>query len=145
MRYFLVSMGVALVTGGCATNPPPVAPGPTAVDIEIQRAAYAIQDATSRMAVGQQTKAVTLPEGTPTDLVDISFVGPLNAAVTTLAGVVGYEVSVIGKPTQTVIVNATARRRAWGDVLQSLQLQLGSRGDIVINVAAKRVEVRYGG
>lgn len=145
MRYLVFTVSLLGCLGGCATAPPPAPPGPTAVDLEIQRAAYAIQDASSRMAIGQPTRGATLPEGTPTDLVDISFVGPLNAAITTLAGVVGYEVLVIGRPTQPVIVNATARRRAWSEVVQALQLQLGSRGELVVDVSKKRVEVRYGG
>lgn len=145
-RRFLVFSALVLVLAGCESNPPaPKAEGPTPLDLEILRVSEVVERAANRMSTGATRVAFSPSASAPRVAVDIHFVGPIESALRTLALTVGYEFVVVGSPRAAIVVSATGRQRAWIDLVHAIALQLGSRGEIVVNDELKRVEVRYAG
>jgi DotD protein len=136
-----------VLLSGCASAPQVpknTQAEPTEVEVQLTATAKRVQEVASRLSVGDDRSPLTLPENGPRTAVDMNFVGTLDKAAETLAAVVGYQVVIVGKPPQPVIVSAVGRSKAWLEIIQALAIQLGARGQIKVDVDSKKLEVRYG-
>lgn len=144
-RYLICASLLAAVTG-CETNPPVVKQdGPSPLDLEILRVSEVVERAANRMSTGSTKVAFTASTNAPRIAVDMNFVGPIEAVLRTLALTANYEFVAIGAPKAAIVVSASGRQRPWIELVHAVALQLGSRGEIVVNDELKRVEIRYAG
>lgn len=76
--------------------------------------------------------------------VTVSWVGPVEQLTKSMAERAGYNFLPLGAPPPTpLVVSVDVENRPVIDVLRDVGLQLGMRGDIKVDSAAKIVELHY--
>lgn len=154
MRFslFLYTLPMVVAVAGCAT--PPVTEMPqTAVANELQRAAMDAKAAQWQLAAIQQAKTgtgllenngiLTTPRGLDGP-VSISWVGPYQQLVTTVAQQTGYGFEINGNaPVNPIIVRVHAEQIPAIVVLRDASWQVRDRASLEIDDTQKMMRVRF--
>lgn len=157
MRRLRVAFPVMTAFGlaSCAASPPPSAPPP--IDqVVVDRLGEAASKAADALrflseiersrSPGPRVAEIDLTV-VPTELVQplsLSWVGPVRPVVELLADKAGYRFLAVGHaPKVPLIVSITATREPIVKIIQDLGLQVSVKADVVIDAAAKTVELRY--
>ena len=149
----LVAALAAMSVAACVQQPlPPPAPPPTQSPLEKTLSEAARESADALRALAEVEMAKTPPakiddQSVPDELkkqVSLKWVGPIGPAAQLVAREIGYEFSQAGKqPLATVVIDIRAVNQPVYQILQDIGLQAGKRADVSVNVASRRIEVRY--
>lgn len=148
------------LTSGCTNfNPskafsagsPQIVASPDTVSMMLAESADRASSALETLAAVEQarTPAVDMsPIGdVPVELrrtITVNWVGPIGPIAKTLADRAGYGFLILGnKPPVPVVVSVDAENARVVDILRDVGLQLGKRGDVKVDAAAKMVEIYY--
>jgi len=140
---------------GCANKPvklnPQVAAPPDKVSAMLADAADRASIALETLAAVEQARTPTIAVGpidnAPPELeraITVNWIGPVEPVAKMLADRAGYMFQTMGTaPPVPVIVSVDVENKPVIDVMRSLGLQLGGRGDVKVDAARKLVEIHY--
>ena len=146
---------LAVLMAGCAYQEqfarPQVVAEPNSVDVMIADAADRATRALETLADIENTKSpvksVAVVPNAPQELqraVTFEWTGPVEPLVNELSKKAGYNYSTVGDaPSLPIIVNLRATNQPLIDVLRSIGLQMGARGDLKVNGQARVMEIHY--
>lgn len=156
MLRLLSSSVVLCATGlvGCATQQPPVDKTADPAYQALVKSAKNIEQSLVSLAEAEQYEKMKNIPGQPRifkqvrgmeQFVTMPWNGTLEQAVSKLAAFSGFEVKFMGKtPTLPILVMIGKDSATVSDHLRNVGIQAGDRADVIIDPAAKIVEVRYG-
>lgn len=132
-------------------NKPQIAAQPDKVSAMLADAADRASVALETLAAVEQSRspgvAVGPIENAPPELrraVTVNWVGPVEPVTKTMADRAGYMFQVIGNPPPVaIVVSIDVENKPVIDVLRSIGLQLGVRGDIKVDGSRRLVEIHY--
>lgn len=146
---------LALLTG-CQGNivrvdNPQLAAEPDKVSAMLAQAADKSAKALENLAAIEQTRAPQVNMAPPADLppelrraVTVNWVGPAATVAKMMADRASYSFNVLGdEPATPIVVTLDQESTPIFDVLRSIGLQMGNRGDIRVDAASKTVELSY--
>ncbi len=147
---------LSMFLAGCAENPirtdhPNLVASPDKVSMMLADAADRASVALETLAAVEQARSpevsVAPIEDVPTELrraITVNWVGPVEPIAEKLASRAGYAYQAIGTPPPIpLVVSVDAENMPVIDVLRSLGLQLGVRGNIRVDGRRRMVEVHY--
>ena len=146
---------VAFTTAGCAYQEkfarPQVVAEPNSVDVMIADAADRATRALETLADIENTKtpvkSVAVVPNAPQELqraVTFEWSGPVEPLINELSKKAGYNYGTVGEaPSLPIIVNIRATNQPLIDVLRSIGLQMGARGDLKVNGQTRIMEIHY--
>lgn len=151
---FFLAMIFALA--GCAPSTTvsslPTSPKTDPAEVKLAEAAASVSQSLNSLAENQQA-TTPIPAGfkapDPSDygmsnLVSISWSGPIEPLIQQIAKAAGYNVKVLGKePAIPILVDVAADNEPLGRVLQNAGYQAGTGADIVVFPRTKIIELRY--
>lgn len=154
-RIFLLAGALAL--SACAASRPfsndhaQLVAAPDSVSAMLADAADRAADALENLAAVEQARgpeALVAPVGNaPVELrraITVNWVGPVEPVTKTLADRAGYNFITLGDPPPVpIVVSVDIENRPVIEVLRSIGLQLGARGDVRVDSNRKVVEVLY--
>lgn len=156
----LANVCCALMLGamltGCAENPirtdhPNLVASPDKVSMMLADAADRASVALETLAAVEQARSpevsVAPIDNVPADLrraITVNWVGPVEPIAEKLASRAGYAFQSIGTPPPVpLVVSVDAENMPVIDVMRSLGLQLGVRGDLRVDGRRRMVEIHY--
>lgn len=130
---------------------PQVVASPDKVSMLLADAADRASVALETLAAVEQSRSpqvsVSPIENAPVELrraITVNWVGPVEPIAEKLAGRAGYGFQAIGTPPPVpLVVSVDAENTPVIDILRSVGLQLGVRGDIRVDGRRRMVEVHY--
>lgn len=159
LRWTRMAAVGLLFTGGCNAPLPlvtmePAEPQPSFVEQQLAKFAERSTRAMERLSQIQEARTpqiekASLPANLPRGLkrkVDLDAVAPVHMIAADLARRADFGFEVLGKePTSPVMVDVGVTQQSVVDVLRSIGLQAGTRADVVVDMADRRVLVEYVG
>lgn len=154
--FLPVLLAVVLMMAGCQGNPvridnPQLAADPDKVSAMLAQAADRSSKALENLAAIEQTRAPQVNMAPPADLpaelqrgVTVNWVGPVANVAKMMADRASYSFRVLGdEPPTPIVVTIDQENVPIFDVLRSIGLQMGNRGDINVDAANRTVELTY--
>lgn len=157
IKGLMISTIVLLFTGCISFNQPaPVKPVEDTSIGKIQKSAEGIHKELMKLSQIKQEKSkadweeievVKAPTTGPlSKLITFRWFGPIEKAVETIAGMIGYEVKVIGqKPARDKLVNIDAFNQPAFNVLEDLGWQAGEKMGVVVDQELEVLTIAYMG
>lgn len=152
----LSALVTLLVLTGCQANPvrinnPQLVAEPDKVSALLAQAADRSSRAMETLAAIEQTRAPRVNMATPADLppelqrgVTVNWVGPVENVTKMMADRASYSFSVSGDaPPAPIVVTVDMENMPIFDVLRSIGLQMGNRGDVRVDANTKSIELSY--
>ena len=149
-------LAAILALTGCQANPvrinnPQLAAEPDKVSALLAQAADRSSRAMETLAAIEQTRAPRVNMATPADLppelqrgVTVNWVGPVENVTKMMADRASYSFSVSGDaPSTPVVVTVDMENMPIFDVLRSIGLQMGNRGDVRVDANSRSIELTY--
>ena len=153
---FCSAVAAAMLLAACSSDPvqsdhPQLVASPDKVSMLLADAAGRASVALETLAAVEQARspevAVSPVENAPIELrraITVNWVGPVEPIAEKLAARAGYAFQAIGTPPPVpLVVSVDVENMPVIDVLRSLGLQLGVRGDIRVDGRRQMVEVHY--
>lgn len=145
-----------LALSGCQANPvrinnPQLVAEPDKVSALLAQAADRSSRAMETLAAIEQTRAPRVNMATPSNLpaelqrgVTVNWVGPVENVTKMMADRASYGFSVSGDaPATPIVVTIDMENMPIFDVLRSIGLQMGNRGDVHVDAETKSIELIY--
>lgn len=163
-RFSHLAVGLLglLLLGACqdrfwevSDTPQPLVVEPVAVDPDPVgwRLAQAAEKASTAMHKMAEIEAYRTPMADqkdneiPPDLqktISITWTGPLDQVVRTLAEVIGYKFGVIGQASHVpLVVTVEAHDQPIGRILRDVGDQAGRRADVLVDTIKRTIDIRY--
>ena len=145
--------GFFVLLAGCASpgSPDMGQPGPDDrfVQNEIHRSAGSIdrhiRELERASLANIHVRRLPPPTGAAAERVTLDYDGPMEEAVTAVARMIRYRVTVAGRtPVVPEIVSVHMRRKSVQAVLEDIGLQTGARVGITLDNSRHRIRIRYG-
>ena len=155
MTFFAAALLLALTAlGGCSTEklyPPQIVASPDKASMMIAEAADRASVALETLAAVEQARspeiAVAPIANAPAELrraMTVNWVGPVEPIAKTLADRAGYSFRTVGDaPPVAIVVSVDEENTPVIDILRSVGLQLGRRGDVKVDGERRVVEIHY--
>lgn len=161
MRFSLLSLPLllSLAVAGCSmignnkvkVETPQLVAAPDKVSLMLADAADRAAKSLEVLAAVEQERtpaaSVAPIANAPLELrraITVSWTGPVEPITKKIAGRSGYEFLSLGSaPPVPVIVTLDVQNKPVIDVLRDIGLQLGKRGDLVVDGTRKVIEVHY--
>lgn len=153
---FSLAIAACVTLAGCAGNPvridnPQLAAEPDKVSAMLAQAADRSAKALENLAAIEQTRAPQVNMAPPADLpaelrrgVTVNWVGPVAQVTKMMADRASYAFHTAGdEPATPIVVTVDQENVPIFDVLRSIGLQMGNRGDISIDAATRSVTLTY--
>lgn len=150
------AMALSVPLTGCADNPmrfdrPNLVASPDKTSMMLANAADRASVALETLAAVEQARSpdvsVAPIDNVPIELrraITVNWVGPVEPIAEKLANRAGYAFQSIGTaPPVPLVVSVDAENMPVIDVLRSLGLQLGVRGDVRVDGRRRMVEIHY--
>ena len=144
---------LASLLSGCASQNAPEmgrpAPDDRFVLSEIHRSAGSIDRhirALERASLRNiHVRSLPPPMGAAAVRMTLDYDGPMEEAVSAVARMIRYRVTVAGRPPVVPeIVSVHMRRKTVQSIIEDIGLQMGSRVGLALDGARRRIQVRYG-
>ena len=160
LRLMASVLAVVPCLNGCSslgTVPPPTPQG-VRIESDLAPIDRMIMDATKRAADALESlrnirsveydgpETAPVPNNVPRELmqpVTLSWHGPLDEAVETLAKKAGYKVTLIGHASGPVMVDVDRHKTPLIMLLREIGIQAGSRARLDVDPRHKRIEVTF--
>ncbi|MES2728892.1 MAG: DotD/TraH family lipoprotein [Pseudomonadota bacterium] len=152
----LIVLTAALALGGCQANPvrinnPQLVAEPDKVSALLAQAADRSSRAMENLAAIEQTRTPRVNMATPSDLpaelqrgATVNWVGPVENVTKMMADRASYGFSVSGDaPPAPIVVTVDMENAPIFDILKSIGLQMGNRGDVSVDASTKTIELNY--
>lgn len=156
-KKFVIGFSLICALSACSGNKvikgenPQLVASPDKVSAMLAQAADRASVALETLAAVEQHRSpevsVSPIENAPSELrraISVNWVGPVEPIAVKLANRAGYAFQTIGTPPPVpVVVSVDVQNKPVIDVLRSIGLQLGVRGDVRVDGRRKMVEIHY--
>lgn len=147
-------VSVLLVLAGCGTpvrNDPQIVAGPDKVSALLAEAADRASVALETLAAVEQARtpeaSIAPVDNAPQELmraITVNWIGPVEPITKKLADRAGYAFQTVGNaPPAAIVVSVDVNNKPVIEVLRSIGLQLGVRGDVRVDAEQKIIEIHY--